>query len=377
MIISIDKVKPGMVVAENIYQKEEENLPMVYANREITEYQIGKVKQKGIQYIKIKFKKDVEETVNDEIQELAMQSVKNFDIQGIIENAQKIVTAVKSTKYLSYDLSKYALQESDSYQHAMDVTCFAVALGKVYNKKASFKNEIDLDELATASLLHEIGLLCRDPQTLQNVKETMKETSFFNTDNFPGFYDECFDEYNPNMLPVYSFSVLTEATRINPTIKLAILLQSEDELSNGPLKVNKKFFSSNSAGVIMAKIIHICDMYEMLISKVIKNHIIPSNIIEIMNYMKNNGKLDLDLTNWFMSNVPLYPIGATIELSNGQIAKVIDINDELLDRPKIKLLSDNKIIDLSKERTLIIKSICEYDIDNYNKKNEDQFNRKF
>ena len=62
MTIPVDKLKPGMVVAENIYINENSSVPMIFANVPLTELTISQLRDKGKQFIKIKFKKDVEET---------------------------------------------------------------------------------------------------------------------------------------------------------------------------------------------------------------------------------------------------------------------------------------------------------------------------
>ncbi|MDD3241714.1 MAG: hypothetical protein PHQ64_02925 [Bacilli bacterium] len=362
MTISIDKLRPGMVVAENIYINENSSVPMIFANVPLTDLTIKQLKEKGKQFIKVKFKKDVEETVNDEIQEIAMQSVRNFDVKSTLKVAQDIVGKILVAKYLSYDLSKYSLQNEDVYQRVVDVCCFATALGKIYNmKRGKDTVQIDLNNLAVAALLHKLGTIYQDENNLKKAKWDVA----LDQKKFQKYDKDSFVKYNPDLVPLYSFSILKDNPGIDSTVKLAVLLSEEDMMEEGPLGVTKEFMNTNTnQGVVMEKILKICNYYESLLTKVINFHKSPSNVIEIMKFVSKNGKLDENLTNLFLSYVPLYPIGVTVELSNRKVAKVVKINEELLDKPFVFVEEDGDYYDLARELNLTITDICDYELDN-------------
>ena len=361
MTIAVDKLRPGMVVAENIYINENSSVPMVFANIPLTELTIRQLKEKGKQFIKVKFKKDVEETVNDEIQEIAMQSVRNFDVKGTLKVAQDIVGKILGAKYLSYDLSKYSMQNQDIYQRVVDICCFATALGKIYNsKRETDMVQVDLNNLAVAALLHKLGTIYENEDNLKRAKWD----AYLDTSKFQKYDKDSFVKYDPDLVPLYSFSILKDNPGIDSTVKLAILVSEEDLLEEGPLGVTKDFMNTRSnQGIVMGKILKICNYYESLLTKVINNHMSPSNVIEIMGLVAKNGKLDNRLTNLFLSYVPLYPLGVTVELSNKKVGKVVEINEELLDKPTVFVEDDGSYVNLAKELNVTITDICDYDLD--------------
>ena len=60
-----------------------------------------------------------------------------------------------------------------------------------------------------------------------------------------------------------------------------------------------------------------------------------------------------DMVATFMQYIAPYPLGVTVELSNGKPAVVVQTNREMLSRPKVRLF-DGTIIDLMDQLDITI-----------------------
>jgi hypothetical protein len=63
--------------------------------------------------------------------------------------------------------------------------------------------------------------------------------------------------------------------------------------------------------------------------------------------MSMTDELDINVMKSFLSSVILYPVGSTIQLSNGERARVVQNKPECILRPTVVGLKTGKIYDLS------------------------------
>lgn len=388
MNISVEKLRPGMRLAQNLYENKNSKYPLIPKIKKINdenvetildENLIQKIKDKNISYVQINISKDIKETISNYEQDEVMNALTNtmhnitdsIDLKEIVTSAEVIASKIMNTDdYLAYSLASYTLEEPSLYKHALNVCQFAVSLAKIHNRKAK-KEEVDIKKLSVAAILHEIGQVCKDkPEMLQKIKldASLKQSMF------PGYDVQAFEKYNDNMKNLYAFAMIKKneiGNNIDNSLKMAVLLNGEDEIGMGPLKTTNETLSKlgSRRTILMARIIHISDMYEMLVSKIMRSGYSPNNIVEIMNQLIINKRIDPNLGNLFLHNIPLYSIGTRVRLSNGMEGIVSQINSELIDRPVIKLDND-ALIDLSKSTTIIINNICEYSLDMAIEKND-------
>lgn len=74
-----------------------------------------------------------------------------------------------------------------------------------------------------------------------------------------------------------------------------------------------------------------------------------------------------DVVQAFVNNIPVYPLGVMVRLSNGEVGIVANIRKNLGPRPIVKVffnrtnrpITETRIVDLSKERTLFIEQVLE------------------
>lgn len=110
-----------------------------------------------------------------------------------------------------------------------------------------------------------------------------------------------------------------------------------------------------------AKIIRLCSDFDRLIfSKKIQ----PKQIADIF-FASSDGQYDSRVIDAFLMNIPLYPLGSIVRLSNQEVGVVINIRKNMPTQPIVRIcynsvnksLRDTKVADLSKTPDLFIKEI--------------------
>lgn len=383
MRISEEFLRPGMVLANNLYKNQFDKVLFLFAERVLTENDIEKIRglNKRIKEDNTKIPKyklplvspniktniDNNETIDNDTKEAIIDKLRVYNIQSIIENSKQLIQKVLNSKYYSYDLSKYLMKENDEYSTAVEICGFAVAFAKVYNDSVSQEAKINIQDLAVATLLNNIGSQCRQETMLKSIRDGVKKSgnnTFLDKRLFTGYDDTLFDSYVENVNELYGYANLKNNPSLSSVIKATILLQDEDLKGTGPLKTIPTFMQmNNNPAVFSAKILKICKMYDKVLNKVLKKEETPSNIIEVMNSLAVSNEIDPVLTKLFLKNIPLYSVGTKVILSNNSIAEVVEINEELFDRPKVKIEATGFIIDLAKINIITIKKIANYNIE--------------
>ncbi len=112
---------------------------------------------------------------------------------------------------------------------------------------------------------------------------------------------------------------------------------------------------------LCARIIAVCSHYA---SHTIYNENKPYVAIEEI-YGSSGIFFDYEVVKAFITTIPIYPLGALVRLSTGEIGIVANIRRNEGGRPIVKIhfnrfnrpITENKIIDLGKERTVFIEEV--------------------
>lgn len=385
MRINEDFLKPGMIVTSNVYKNEGDKIPVFLANRVLSERDIEilkrlnqRIKEENekspnnkmpLVTLNIRTNVDNNETIDQNTKEAIIEGLKKYDIKATLESSRILVQQVLSSRYYNYDLSKYVMKENDEYSEAVEICGFALALAKSYNSTVPQDKEVNLQNLAVATLLHNVGSMCSQNMKLLSVKDDVKnnsnkETGFLDKRMFRNYDDSLFDTYKEEYKGLYGYAILKDDISLSSITKLAILLQDENVLGEGPLRVIPNLMNMDTnQGVLASKMIAVCKVYDKVLNEVLKRGESPENIIEVMKHMAESSQIDKNLTNLFLKSVPLYSIGTRVILSNDIVAEVIEINDSFLDRPKVKVLTTGNVIDLSKINIVTVKKIADYNIE--------------
>lgn len=367
MKISINKVKPGMTVGTGVMKIDS---PIILLNSDavLTEKMIERLKAMGITEIDIKLTKDeeviynadkgVEPTLSTELFEDSKRSIKNLNAAQIIYNAKNITTSIIDSDEFKYSLSEYK-NASDIFSHSVRVASFSVLLAKSYNDTLSSENQmykIDLDSIAVAAMLHDIGKLCEDKNVLKSVLSLPNNLEKF----FPSIRELNLQNYNEDFSSIYSYLLINNNPLIKADTKMMILLSNEDELGKSPLQPSENFIKSRQSFIMGAKIIKLCSMYDDELKYSISMNEPLENITAKLDYSAANNIVNDELEQLFMDHIPLYSKGVKVKLSNGKYAVILEsfYGRMHICRPYVMTIPDNELIDLRNERSITIEEIC-------------------
>ena len=169
------------------------------------------------------------------------------------------------------------------------------------------------------------------------------------------------DEMNPQQESLYKehptygyyFALQKDIPRV-----IANCIQSHHELWNG------SGFPKGIAGEeipLLARIVSVCEHYS---SAIMYKNILPYMAIEEL-YGASGFYYDPQVVNAFVNNIPIYPLGVMVRLSTKEVGIVSNIRKNEGPRPIVKIyfnrvnrpITEDKIIDLGKERTIFIEEI--------------------
>ena len=97
-----------------------------------------------------------------------------------------------------------------------------------------------------------------------------------------------------------------------------------------------------------AKFLSVADIYDALVTeRPYKTAFSQRDAIEMI--MSMTGELDINVMRSFLGSVILYPVGCTVQLSNGEKARVVQNDPQYILRPKVVGLKTGKIYNLAED----------------------------
>ena len=324
--VTVDNLKPGMVLARKIIDQkyfEQKSASMLEKNVKLTVTTIDRLKSSGYigAYIIDEFSKDIDvlAPVNDETIEEGISAVASADIGSIMDIAKVMVHDISALENISVDMLDLRSYDDYTYHHSVNVAVYAVAVGV----KMELPEE-QIQEIAVAALCHDLGKMKISPGIInKNGRLT----------------DEEFDEIRRH--PQYSYDILYENSLVSSRVRQAVVCHHENENGSG-----YPFGKSEDEIPLVAKIIHAVDVYDALTSK--RSYKDPYSPADALEYISGGSGIlfNQEVVEVMHKVIPAYPPGIDVALSNGETAVVVSHTSQTL-RPKVKLYSNRKIVDLS------------------------------
>ena len=142
---------------------------------------------------------------------------------------------------------------------------------------------------------------------------------------------------------LFGFKILKEKDSISQAISLGVLQHHEKINGQGyPLGLKADQISP------YAKVLSVADVYDALVTeRPYKKAFSQNDAIEIIMSMTTD--LDISIMESFLGSIILYPVGCTVQLSNGEKARVVENSTEYILRPKVVGLKSGKVYDLAKD----------------------------
>ncbi len=382
MKININDAIPGMMLEEPIVRNQ---VVLVGKNEPLTPAIIKKLKDRfAIESIDIvsgeksNEEENMEDTISEKLFLQTKEALLKHDIEKIEENATHMVSAVlKSIDFNgSFSNLKYNLEHcntlnktaiENSLDHSIRVATFSIILTYLYNDhiKRMVKDKQELErrlinykDITLAALLHDSGKFQRDQALLERVQSLLNTPRLINSLQELSSIPK--DRFDDRYTEFYSFCLSHEFEGLSDNTRIMILLSNENENNTGPLKV-KGFNQENLPGkMVGAKIIHLCSLYDDYLSHCINTKESLENVVAILGQAANRGVINSQLTNIFLNNVPIYPLGTEVKLSNGEKGTVVKTftGYNFATRPVVRLTTNRKIVRLKEETSIVISGIC-------------------
>ena len=277
-----------------------------------------------------------------EFHETAKQGL-NLNIRAVSDLAKDLVEFIeeRNKQILLIDTQQFADEYDYVILHEIGSTVFAVVIGR-YLKLPTYK----LIELATACLIHEIGMARVPPRVYNSTKPlTVQEKQVLLAH------------------PILSYNSVNASSFALP-ICLACLEHHERDNGGGyPRRLSANRLS------LYGKIIAVACSYEAITNPRPYRYA-KSPTTAIMELVKNENKqYDDNVLKALLYSVSFFPIGTYVILSDGRYAQVVDVNPDDPRFPIVQILGEMssggnlKVVGTDKDTLYIARTVNKTDID--------------
>ncbi len=230
-----------------------------------------------------------------------------------------LMKAIDENDAIAVDISALKVSDEYTFKHSVDVATMSMIVAK----KLGMSHD-EIYDIGIAGLLHDIGK-SKIPNEILNKPGRLTDEEF-----------EIMKQH-----AVFGYRILQGNKEIKESIKLAVLQHHEKINSKGyPIGVSAEQITP------FAKILSVVDIYDALVTeRPYKQGFSPRDAVEML--MAMTAELDIVSLRGFLGSVILYPVGTTVELSNGERARVVENYEEAILRPKVVGLKTGRIYDLA------------------------------
>lgn len=389
MKVDVENLVPGMILSRPVYDdnsnilfNEGTVLTQKYIEKlmewDIPEVHVyDRVDNQNANYTKEATEKTLSESEQDEILIRAKAAIINFQKateekirvikevrQKVRESVQLIMEITKNTEKIDYERTKKVVDtflqdllselnillnlleirsmEGYLYTHSINVCGLSLLLANSLGY-----SEDELRKVGIAALMHDVGMV-RIPESIYNKSEALTR-----------------DEIDIiRKHPIYSAQILKSSSGFDEEIALVVYQHHERYDGQG----YPKGVSGDDIHPY-AQIISIADTFESITNpRPFRQK--KSAYEAIREIIANSGKqFNPKIVQYFIKQMAVYPIGSFVQLNTGEVAVVYESNKTLPLRPKVKLLFDEglnellekRLVDLSKQPTLFIKRVVDFD----------------
>lgn len=236
----------------------------------------------------------------------------SLDIFGQLE------AAIFKNDAVAIDVNLIKISDEYTFKHSVDVAAISMMIGREYGLSRD-----ELYQLGITGLLHDVGK-SRIPNEILNK---------------PGkLTDEEFEVIKNHSL--YGFEILREKNNFSAIILDGVLHHHEKMNGMGyPDKLPGKDIS------LFSRILSVADIFDALVTKrPYKGPISGREAMEMI--LALGSELDNKVIQSFIESVILYPVDSIVELSNGEMAKVVENNKRYPTRPKVVEIKTGTVYDL-------------------------------
>lgn len=346
MIITIGEVKPGMRLMKAVVSSDTGKV-LLAADTTLSIKNIDKLKELGVKEVDIAdrytvFISPIDKTAESLIKDFKTYLKKTCPSRPEANMNDKVVKIARQLEVIIQQIAKNEkilakLMEQKIVNNVYLYECgiyTAVLSGIVAGCM-----DLQLDDIVyciSGALLHNIGL-CEMPFLIGAENLSGQQRGLYEEHTTYGYY----------------FAIQQNISR-----KVADCIQTHHERWDG------SGFPKGLKGVeipLISRIVSVCSDY---VTQVYYKKIPPYVAVESL-YGASGIYYDYDVVQAFVNNIPIYPLGEVVKLSTKEVGIVSNIRKNDGPRPVVKVyynrvnkpITEDKIVDLGKERTIFIEEI--------------------
>lgn len=236
------------------------------------------------------------------------------DTGQCVELVDEIANSVRRNPSALISLARLKTQDNYTYMHSVAVCALMISLARQLGQ-----DEQQVQEAGFAGLLHDIGKMVMPITVL----------------NKPGnLTDEEFSVMKSH--PERGHQILQDSNLAAPAA-LDVCLHHHEKMdgSGYPFKL------AGDQIMLVARMGAVCDVYDAITStRPYKNAWDPAGSIQRMAGWK--GHFDPAVFQAFVKSVGIYPVGSLVRMQSGRLAVVIELGENSLLTPKLKLFFSTK-----------------------------------
>lgn len=236
--------------------------------------------------------------------------------QQAVEAVQEITIAMRTLtdSAIFMALSQNRAGDSTLSRHALATCTLSLVLGQAFQF-----NPLELQELATAALLHDIGLLQLRPAIVRQAHATsgLSQT----------------DQHELETHPRRAVLMLERQGKIESAILHLIANHHVYLDDSGYPKESRGQFTSDRTRILM-----VVDRYDELITGFGGTPpLTPHHTFQCLYQEARQGKIDQRILSSFIARVGIYPVHSHVRLNTQELAVVTELNQEKLHQPIVTI----------------------------------------
>lgn len=240
---------------------------------------------------------------------------------AIRRSTERLVDEILSNPQVVYNLQDIRTADEYTLGHSVNVCILSVLLGTVLGY-----NRVELNDLATGSLLHDIGKVLTPPEILNKPGALTPEEFVIMTQHTTNGWRMLIDQH------------------VRPTAAI-IALQHHERWLGGGYPRNTTLDSIHR----FARVCAVADCFDaMTADRVYRKGMSPARAIHLMQ-TSMKGFFQPGLVPTFVQCIAPYPIGSLVEITGGYQAVVVDVSRNQTDRPRIRVVLDPRGAELPEQ----------------------------
>lgn len=319
----------------------------------LTKRDIVRIKRNNIKEVDVLISNETD-TFNIYFNSLVKNTLSSLDIVSYESLANLYKEIENKEPELKYDVRKY--YDKNNYNHLANLVNLSVIIAHYYNITTSGNDLIDIESIALAAMLTDIGTTLKNPLLLKNIKEKYSNLVKLLSVKYENITKDILNKYDIKYHQVYSY-LISNNYNLDEDIEIAILYHHlKYDKKDSLLGTKFSDLDETNLGVIMSEIIALADIYDLLLkSDIEKNPDKPfANLDLKLNKLVSDGIIKEELMKLLIDNVPVYQKGMKVVLSDGTTALVNSNEINKIAKPVVTDFN-GVLVDLRKEKIEVSK----------------------